>query len=302
MFLRRLLRRESLKKVQIAFVGLDFAGKTTCVNRLMKRTDERASRTIGHNLVTIKYRNLSFSIVDLGGQRLFRETLWTQFVEIVDAIVFVLDAADDRIADASEAFWNVLETNPGAPVLFIANKNDLPDARAFDEIIDDLNLSRASRSNRPFGLFAVSALTGTGFYDAFDWLADTLKTESSFTSCCIRASILVDITTGEFTLARFKTMSPDAIHQFMSDLDIISQNMKRYLHGMEVSPHEELQMLCLKKDNLVCALIQGIDDPLVRGRLISERIVKKFDVQFQPENNSKLKEFIASRFTLDVAS
>ena len=303
MFLRRLLRRESVKKVEITLVGLDSAGKTTCVNRLMKRDVEKTFRTLGLNTDVVRYRNLEFRLFDLGGQKTFREALWSDYVEVVDAIIYVLDSADNRIADASEAFWNVLEISQETPVLFLANKEDLPNARSFDEIIDDLDLSRASRSSRPFGLFRISALTGTGFYDAFDWLADTLKAETSFTSCSIHATVLTDIITGQFTLARFKQTNPEAITQFMTDLDLIAENMKKYKHGMEVSLHDksELQMVCVKKERLACALIQGVDDPLVRGRLICERIIKKFEIQYKPEDNSELKEFITTCFPLDIA-
>lgn len=303
MFLRRLLRRESQKKWQICLVGLDYAGKTTVVYRLLKRIDEKPTRTIGHEQKTVKYRNLEFSIFDLGGQRVFRETLWDQFVEFVDAIVFVIDAADPRIDEAAKALWDVLEKNPKAPVLFLANKYDLEHARPFGQIIDDLDLSRASRSLRPFGLFRISALSGEGFYDAFDWMADTLQAESAFSSCSVHASILVNTTSGEFTLARFKKIDQSVLDQFVLDLDIVSQNMKEYQHGVEVLPSSSaFQMLCVKRDEQVCALIQRIDDPLVRGRLIAERILKNFETQFQPEGRFKLKEFIVSRFPMDLAS
>ncbi|MHA2497877.1 MAG: ADP-ribosylation factor-like protein [Candidatus Hodarchaeales archaeon] len=157
MFLRRLLRKEKEKDVQIAFVGLDAAGKTTCVHRLMKRNVEKTSRTMGLNTDEVKYRNLFFRIFDLGGQQTFRESIWETYVAVVDALIFVLDAADNRIDEAAEALWDVLETNQETPVLFLANKNDLSNARSFNSIIDDLDLSRASRSSRPFGLFKIRA-------------------------------------------------------------------------------------------------------------------------------------------------
>ncbi|MFQ5979779.1 MAG: ADP-ribosylation factor-like protein, partial [Candidatus Heimdallarchaeota archaeon] len=276
MFLRRLLRKKSLKTVQIAFVGLEAAGKTTCVNRLMKRNVEQTFRTLGLSTDHVKYRNLEFRIFDLGGQKTFRDTIWDSYVSFVDAIVFVLDSADHRIDEAAQALWHVLEVNQETPVLFLANKDDLPYARAFDEIIDDLDLSRASRSSRPFGLFRISALTGSDFYDAFDWLADTLQAETVFTSCSIFAAVLVKIASGEFNLARFKSIQAKIIDQFMADLDVIAENMGAYNSGMEVSLHEKLQLVCVKRNKLVCALVQGIDDSLTRGRLISERLLKQY--------------------------
>ncbi|MFW9916327.1 MAG: ADP-ribosylation factor family protein [Candidatus Thorarchaeota archaeon] len=303
MFLRRLLRKDSQKKVQICLVGLDYAGKTTCVNRLLKRTEDRPTRTIGHDQKTVKYRNLEFRIFDLGGQRTFRETIWDHFISYGEALVFVVDATDPRLDEAAKVLWDVLEKNPEAPVLFLANKYDLEHARPFDKIIDDLDLSRGSRSARPFGLFRISALTGEGFYDAWDWFADTLQAESTFSSCSVHAAILVELSSGKFNVARFKTSSSSALTQFMTELDMISSNLKQYEQGVEISsPYEELQMLCVKRDKYVCALIQRIDDPLVRGRLICERIIKEFNPQFELNSGEEFKEFMKGRFPMDLAS
>ncbi|MHA2270904.1 MAG: ADP-ribosylation factor family protein [Candidatus Hodarchaeales archaeon] len=302
MFLRRLLRKEKEKDVQIAFVGLDAAGKTTCVHRLMKRNVEKTSRTMGLNTDEVKYRNLFFRIFDLGGQQTFRESIWETYVAVVDALIFVLDAADNRIDEAAEALWDVLETNQETPVLFLANKNDLSNARSFNSIIDDLDLSRASRSSRPFGLFKISALTGAGFYDAFDWLADTLKADNPFSSCAIHASVLIRITSGDFSLARFKPIPSNVINQFITDLDFLAESMRSYETGMETAIQDELQFVCVKRKSLACALLQRSDDSLTRSRLICERIIKQFENQHSSTENSELKEFVENCFPLDIAN
>jgi hypothetical protein len=145
-------------------------------------------------------------------------------------------------------------------------------------------------------------LTGTDFYDAFDWLADTLQAETVFTSCSIFAAVLVKIASGEFNLARFKSIQAKIVDQFMADLDIIAENMSAYNSGMEVSLHEKLQLVCVKRNKLVCALVQGIDDSLTRGRLISERLLKQYEHHEGPIENNELKEWVENSFPLDIAN
>ena len=169
--LRRIFKGKKVEKYEITIIGLDGAGKTTIVHRLVRSEFVPTTRTLGVNYRTVRYRQIEFNIVDLGGQQIYRNLLWHDSLEKASAIVFVLDCADIRISEASEAFWDSIQRNEKAPVLFIANKIDLEGARAFELIVEDLDLTRAQRSDRPVGLFRVSAKTGENFYDAFDWMA-----------------------------------------------------------------------------------------------------------------------------------
>ena len=61
----------------------------------------------------------------------------------------------------------------GVPVLILANKQDRPSALNETEICNGLNLT--SIKSRPWSIFKISALNGTGLQEAFEWLVDTLK-------------------------------------------------------------------------------------------------------------------------------
>ena len=54
--------------VRILMVGLDNAGKTTILYKF--RLDETVSTvpTIGFNVETVKYKNIAFTVWDIGGQ------------------------------------------------------------------------------------------------------------------------------------------------------------------------------------------------------------------------------------------
>ncbi len=49
--------------------------------------------TIGFNVETVTYRNVSFVVWDLGGQELIRR-LWRHYYHRTNGIIFVVDSAD----------------------------------------------------------------------------------------------------------------------------------------------------------------------------------------------------------------
>lgn len=77
---------------------------------------------------------------DIGGQPRFR-TMWERYCRGVNAIVFVVDSADEeKIDSARQELRNLLERPllAGIPVLVLGNKNDLKGALGVEELIDKL--------------------------------------------------------------------------------------------------------------------------------------------------------------------
>ncbi|MFX0208099.1 MAG: ADP-ribosylation factor-like protein [Candidatus Hodarchaeota archaeon] len=310
--LRKLFRKKA-KQYTVAISGLDRAGKTTCVNRLLKQTHIETVRTMGVDHRKVRYRNLEFGIWDLGGQKTFREFIWTEYIKMANAVVFVIDAADSRLSEAAEAFWQTMDTISSeeqekgreqlAPVLFLANKYDLSEARPFDLLIDDLNLSRASRTNRPIGLYQISAKTGENFYDAWDWLSSALTGPGRDWSVSIRSAILFDLRSKDaIALASFGPVDNDTMTVFMSEIENIAAHLAPHPTGMDVTFSEELHMVTVKRAPFVCSLIEDLDDSVSRSRLICERIIKP--MQGRDAGNiytsDQLKAFLRRTYPLDI--
>lgn len=55
------------KQVRILMVGLDAAGKTTILYKLMLGEVVTAIPTIGFNVETVEYKNIKFEVWDVGG-------------------------------------------------------------------------------------------------------------------------------------------------------------------------------------------------------------------------------------------
>lgn len=163
-------------------VGLDAAGKTTILYKLKlgeivttiptigqrrasaKREIYSESNPLGFNVETVEYKNISFTVWDVGGQDKIRP-LWRHCQSIhqtpsyagwilmlnstildfqnTQGIIFVVDSNDrERIAEAREELQRMLNEDElrDAQLLVFANKQDLPNAMNAAEITDKLGL------------------------------------------------------------------------------------------------------------------------------------------------------------------
>merc|ERR1711965_421555 len=96
------------KEMRIVMVGLDAAGKTTVLYNLKLGEVVTTMPTIGFNVETVEYKNISFTVWDVGGQDKIRK-LWRYYYENTQGLTFVVDSSDrDRIEDAREELTKIL--------------------------------------------------------------------------------------------------------------------------------------------------------------------------------------------------
>ena len=72
-------------------VGLDAAGKTTILYKLKLGEVVTTIPTIGFNVETVEYKNISFTVWDVGGQDKIRP-LWRHYYQNTQGIIFVVDS------------------------------------------------------------------------------------------------------------------------------------------------------------------------------------------------------------------
>merc|ERR1712242_117866 len=132
---------EKLKGKQdkrIVMVGLDAAGKTTILYKLRLGEVVNTIPTIGFNVETVEYKNISFNVWDVGGQDKIR-LLWRHYYTNTQGLIYVVDSNDrDRIDENREELHKMLaeEELRDAVLLVFANKQDLPGALTCPEIPD----------------------------------------------------------------------------------------------------------------------------------------------------------------------
>ncbi len=163
------------KDMRILMVGLDAAGKTTILYKLKLGEIVTTIPTIGFNVETLEYKNISFTVWDVGGQDKIRP-LWKHYFQNTQGIIYVIDSNDrDRIGEAREELQRMLneEQLRDAVLLIFANKQDLPNAMNAGEITEKLGLH--SLRNRSWYIQASCATSGDGLYEGLEWLSTSVK-------------------------------------------------------------------------------------------------------------------------------
>lgn len=166
------------REMRILMVGLDAAGKTTILYKLKLGEVVTTIPTIGFNVETVEFKNISFTVWDVGGQDKIRP-LWRHYFSNTHGIIFVVDSNDrERIVDAKEELHRMLGEDElrDAVLLVFANKQDLPNAMSVPEITDKLMLY--SIRHRHWYIQSACATAGDGLFEGLDWLSTTLATKS----------------------------------------------------------------------------------------------------------------------------
>jgi len=162
-------------ELRILMVGLDAAGKTTILYKLKLGEIVTTIPTIGFNVETVEYKNISFTVWDVGGQDKIRP-LWRHYFQNTQGIIFVVDSNDrERISEAREELQRMLNEDElrDALLLVFANKQDLPNAMTAAEITDKLGLHGLRQ--RTWFIQAACATSGDGLYEGLEWLSVNIK-------------------------------------------------------------------------------------------------------------------------------
>lgn len=166
------------KEMRILMVGLDAAGKTTILYKLKLGEIVTTIPTIGFNVETVEYKNISFTVWDVGGQDKIRP-LWRHYFQNTQGLIFVVDSNDrERISEAKDEMSRMLSEDElrDAVLLIFANKQDLPNAMNAAEVTDKLGLHQLRQRN--WYIQATCATSGDGLYEGLDWLSTQLKSKS----------------------------------------------------------------------------------------------------------------------------
>jgi ADP-ribosylation factor 1/2 len=157
------------KEMRILMLGLDAAGKTTILYKLKLGEVVSSVPTIGFNVETVEYKNIKFTVWDVGGQDKIR-LLWRHYFQNTQGLIFVVDSADkDRVDLAKEELQRMLteEELRDAVLLVFANKQDMG-VMSVPDITEKLGLH--TLRGRDWYIQGTCALTGDGLYDGLDWL------------------------------------------------------------------------------------------------------------------------------------
>lgn len=158
------------KDARLLMLGLDAAGKTTILYKLKLGEVVSTIPTLGFNVEVVQYRNISFTVWDVGGQDRIR-ALWRHYFQGTQGLVFVVDSNDpQRFGEARHELHRLLQEPElrDADVLVFANKQDLPHAVPAAKLAEHLGLNGIPQK---WFVQSCCATTGEGLYEGLDWLA-----------------------------------------------------------------------------------------------------------------------------------
>jgi GTP-binding protein SAR1 len=173
------------KNAKLVFLGLDNAGKSTLLHMLKDDRMTQLVSTTHPQSEELVMGSIRFRTFDLGGHEIARK-IWRDYLGQVDAIIFVVDAADrERFHIARNELHELLESEElqTTPFLVLGNKIDLSDASSEDELRSELGLDtyavntqgKVEPGSRPVGLFMCSVAKRSGYADGFKWISQYLN-------------------------------------------------------------------------------------------------------------------------------
>ncbi|OJJ87612.1 uncharacterized protein ASPGLDRAFT_118380 [Aspergillus glaucus CBS 516.65] len=172
-----ILRKARLKdkEMRILMLGLDNAGKTTIVKKIMNEDVNTVSPTLGFIIKTIDFMGYRLNIWDVGGQKTLR-SYWKNYFEKTDTLIWVVDATDRlRVDDCREELAGLLleERLMGASLLIFLNKTDVGGCMSQDEVRERLCLD-AIKTHR-LTILPCSAMTGRNLHEGLEWVVQDAK-------------------------------------------------------------------------------------------------------------------------------
>lgn len=170
--LRKLKRSDNEARVLV--LGLDNAGKTTILRKLSSEDIDNIMPTQGFNIKSIQSEGFKLNVWDIGGQKSIRP-YWRNYYDNTDALIYVVDSADNRIEEAAQELMTLCNEPKlaGVPLLVFANKQDLISAQDVGELNESMGLN--GLDDRAIQIQACSAKNGDGLTDGLEWLVEQMN-------------------------------------------------------------------------------------------------------------------------------
>ena len=173
------------KDAKIVFLGLDNAGKSTLLSVLKTGRVTQLDPTKHAQSETLQIGKVNMLAFDLGGHDAMRK-MWREFFPKIDAIVYLIDAADpSRFEESKKEFDNIVNSDElgNVPILVLGNKIDKNGAVNEDELRMALGLASQGTfgvqklekiNGKPVEVCMCAVVKKTGFTDGFNWITSQL--------------------------------------------------------------------------------------------------------------------------------
>lgn len=178
MGLLTIIRKQKLKdrEKRVLILGLDNAGKSTVVRRVLGKSSEHLAPTMGFEISSVEHNGTNVNFWDVGGQQTLR-AFWFNYFDQLDALVWVVDVAQlERLSEVFRELDKVLrnERVNGVKLLLLLNKVDLVEDSVVEatqrKVVTDLELDAYGAEGEKWKILPCSAVTGRNIDVGMDWL------------------------------------------------------------------------------------------------------------------------------------
>ena len=178
--LRHLKLRRSARYITLVFLGLDNAGNSTLLGKILGKPQPRL---VHPNRTEPEPEPSTLKAYSLGGHRQVR-ALWKNYFTQVDGVVFLVDATNvERLGESKEQLELLLTDDmlQKVPFAILGNKIDMPTALSEPALKQALGVAdqctgkerkQQKGTFRPCEVFMCSGVKGFGYGDAFRWLSE----------------------------------------------------------------------------------------------------------------------------------
>jgi small GTP-binding protein len=286
------------KRIPIAIVGLENAGKTTLAKRIQTgKFMKTITPTHGLDIESVEIKGNLFQLFDLGGQIAFRELFWQTYVKLSHGLIFVIDSSDTtRLDQVIEWFWKCLEWNPTAPILILANKSDLVHVE-LDELITNIKLDQLpiQNSQRSFRIFEVSTKTGTNIDEAMGWFSEKLipileQKKVRLIGLYLYLPTGIPIASHRFKSQSIEDFDEDMVPGFLHALDQFASGVIGASEGLNSISTEHGRILTVRREGVMCAIVTDKESDPITSRVIAESFLTYVEASFAKDISLFRKE------------
>eukprot|EP00349_Pseudokeronopsis_sp_Brazil_P011154 CAMPEP_0202977250 /NCGR_PEP_ID=MMETSP1396-20130829/84145_1 /ASSEMBLY_ACC=CAM_ASM_000872 /TAXON_ID= /ORGANISM="Pseudokeronopsis sp., Strain Brazil" /LENGTH=206 /DNA_ID=CAMNT_0049715973 /DNA_START=285 /DNA_END=905 /DNA_ORIENTATION=- len=173
--------------VNIVFLGLDNAGKTTLLYMLQSDRFTQTDSTVHPHQAEVTIGNIRFNSYDWADTRRLGKHGKSTAAQL-DGIIFIIDAADrERLPEAKKELDTLLEMSELQTVPFVVfgNKIDKKESLKEEELREYFGLhfhstmgkdpKQKNPGARPIEVFMCSVAKRVGYSDGFQWLSNFIK-------------------------------------------------------------------------------------------------------------------------------
>ena len=278
------------KGKSVVIMGLDYAGKSSLVNRWTRGVVEKTTTTIGLDIEHVEIKHNKFNLIDLGGQQPFRITIWKTYAQMAQGIIFVFDITDRlRVKESVEWFWKIVEwLREDAPIVFCANKIDLrkegkkDPAMSLEEIIKTFDLERFSQEEfvqHSFRIFEISAKEGTNVEESMQWIFGRVIGAQEKSK--IQGVMIYSIENEELILELPLMKGYDKIKEDANLMDIVEYNSKLFDKSqstMQYYEQENIDVYVFAREGYICLLVAEKEGEYNSIRIAGQSILSVVNV------------------------